>query len=219
MAAWLAAAMPVAAAAAAGTSACPTCACGLLGGRAPRKACCSFGAWIGTSLNTVSGSGCGRGRGAEGGRGACMLWVCTAAGITLLLPPPSHLHCSHAFTALLPASCLRPGTPQQPVRITPEFCFTHWSTQVGRAGGWLSMVPARGLQRSRRRKTAGCVGLHAPPASCPTTTCHCSCRLPPRVCSAGLRLAGPSTPTWCWEGSPPMPPPSATTPPTPPHLW
>ena len=27
--------------------------------------------------------------------------------------------------------CLHAGPPQMPVRITPEFCFSHWSTQVG----------------------------------------------------------------------------------------
>jgi len=56
-----------------------------------------------------------------------------------------HLHCIHtAQQAFTPNhSCWMPrlpaGTPQQGIRISPEFCFSHWSTQVrGWVVGWLA---------------------------------------------------------------------------------
>ena len=98
--------------------------------------------------------------------------------------------------------CCSAGPPQMHVRITPEFCFTHWTTQVPPP----PLVPL----------IVDLLPGHMPPAH-PSCTPACSCPCP---CSAVPPLEAPSTPTSCWAASPRvLPPHSATTPLMPRPLW
>lgn len=74
---------------------------------------------------------------------------CCSCRDTLVFHSRSFLLCLRACSCLppMPAGCPA-GPPGVGVRVTPEFCFTHWSTQVGDMAN-LAALPSTGV--------AGCV--------------------------------------------------------------